>query len=208
MTRFAPPISESELPRAMLEALAASASADPADIRKAQRVVAGLDQRLALDPLASQRLTDSVAELPVRYAPFYSRLARLFDMDEAEVEQRVAQLAPAGAWRRTGLRGIRRASVSAGPLLGAASVSFVRFARGAHFPHHRHLAFEQVFILQGSYVDDAGNQHGPGDLHEMQAGSVHEFWVDEREPCIAASVHRGLRFTRWPTRLYNPFLDH
>ena len=89
----------------------------------------------------------------------------------------------------------------------SARTSFVRFAPGAHFPKHAHLGFEQVFVLEGSYTDDAGVVHGPGNLHEMVADTEHEFWVAPNEPCIAASVlHRGLSFREWPLKLFNPFL--
>ena len=61
-------------------------------------------------------------------------------------------------------------------------------------------------MLEGSYTDDDGVLHGPGDLHEMHVETEHEFWVAESEPCIAASVlHVGLRFRQWPEKFFNLF---
>ena len=205
---------DSSLPRAVREALAeaegAAGPASDADELSAGEVLermASLLDAAAPSPTSSARLLDATAVAPTRYAPFFKRLAALFDLDEATIEQRMAALADAKTWKRTGLRGVERIMVSPGPELASARTSFVRFAPGAHFPKHAHLGFEQVFVLEGSYTDDAGVVHGPGNLHEMVADTEHEFWVAPNEPCIAASVlHRGLSFREWPLKLFNPFL--
>lgn len=203
-----------ELPQAIREALA-----DVEDVDEAERSAGAehaselLDRMAALidasppSPLLEARLLSEIGAAPLRYAPFFSRLAALFDLEESAIEQRLTALRDAASWKRTGLRGVERIMVSPGPQLASAQTSFVRFAPGAHFPKHSHVGFEQVFVLEGSYTDDTGVRHGPGNLHEMVADSEHEFWVGEGEPCIAASVlHRGLRFREWPLKLFNPFL--
>lgn len=206
-----------KLPQAIREALAeveASETAEPTASETSEREASELlDQMVALleasppSPRLEARLLSETSTAPLRYAPFYSRLAALFDLEEAAIEQQLTALGSASNWKRTGLRGVERIMVSPGPHLASARTSFVRFAPGAHFPKHAHVGFEQVFVLEGSYTDDAGVHHGPGNLHEMAADTEHEFWVAEGEPCIAASVlHQGLRFREWPLKLFNPFL--
>lgn len=220
--------SRRDLPRAVREALATQVD-EPNE--SAQRDEPGLDRapldevpraeqalsfneelRMLLEPkppssAGHQRLLDAVEIAPTRYAPFFSRLSALFDLEEPVIEQLMARLASPDCWKRTGLVGVSRLEVIPGPRLGSARTSLVHFAPGGYFPHHRHLGFEQVFVMRGSYTDNDGVVHGPGDLHEMQEGTAHEFWIADDEPCIAASVlHRGLRFTRWPQKLFNPFM--
>lgn len=209
--------SDPRLPRAIREALAEAEEPAPlADLahRAAEREASELLERLTslLDPAAPSptleaRLLSETSTAPLRYAPFFARLAALFDLEESTIEQQLTALADPQSWKRTGLRGVERIMVNPGPHLASARTSFVRFAPGAHFPKHSHLGFEQVFVLEGSYTDDTGARRGPGDLHEMVADTEHEFWVGDNEPCIAASVlHRGLRFREWPLKLFNPFL--
>ncbi|HEY6729058.1 MAG TPA: cupin domain-containing protein [Polyangiaceae bacterium] len=213
---------DSRLPRAIREALADDAAVEGADVETPGNVdksasareandlldrMAALIEASAPSPSLEARLLSETRVAPLRYAPFFSRLAALFDLEESAVEQQLAALANPGSWKRTGLKGVERVMVSAGPELASARTSFVRFAPGAHFPKHAHVGFEQVFVLEGCYTDDAGVRHGPGNLHEMVADTEHEFWVAESEPCIAASVlHQGLRFREWPLKLFNPFL--
>jgi len=193
------------LPRAVREALEeADGEAEARDVL--ERMAELLDGATP-SPSLQARLLEATAVAPTRYAPFFTRLAALFDLEEAVIEQRMKALADSKNWKRTGLRGIERIEVSPGPRLASASTSFVRFAPGTHFPKHYHLGFEQVFVLEGSYTDNAGALHGPGNLHEMVADTEHEFWVAPSEPCIAASVlHRGLRFRQWPEKFFNLFM--
>jgi len=204
----------SELPKAVREALSEPSAEDIAagSVPTAQaeplleKLASLLETELGTADV-SRRLLLAVGEAPLRYAPFFSRLARLFAKNEADVERDLTQLTDASHWTKTGLKGVSRIDVTPGQALAGASTAFVRFLPGTHFPEHRHLGFEQVFVLEGSYIDETGQRHGPGDLHEMAVGTRHEFWVATTETCIAASVlHGGLRFTRFPSRLFNPFM--
>jgi len=200
---------ETPLPPAVREALADAPSDEPLADRQASELLEQMALLLESSPPSESleaRLLRETSTAPTRYAPFFARLAALFDLDEAAVEQSLQALADERSWKRTGLRGIDRIEIGPGPGLASARTSFVRFAAGAHFPKHRHLGFEQVFVLEGSYTDDDGVLHGPGNLHEMDVETEHEFWVAETEPCIAASVlHVGLRFRQWPEKFFNLF---
>jgi len=201
--------SDAPLPEAVREALADAPSDEPVADRQASELLEQMALLLESSPPSESleaRLLRETSTAPTRYAPFCARLAALFDLDEAAVEQSLQALADERSWKRTGLRGIDRIEIGPGPGLASARTSFVRFAAGAHFPKHRHLGFEQVFVLEGSYTDDDGVLHGPGNLHQMHVDTEHEFWVAETEPCIAASVlHVGLRFRQWPERFFNLF---
>ena len=59
----------------------------------------------------------------------------------------------------------------------------------------RHPGPEISFVLEGSYTDSAGRFVGPGDVHEMAAGTRHAFVVGNDGPCILAVVQVGLEFT-------------
>ena len=195
---------DERLPRAVEEAL------EESDDRQASEVVGEVARLLgptAAAPALGARLIESVSRAPLRYAPFFTRLGELFDLEEGAVERIMARLEDPKCWRRTGLRGVSRVEVAPGPRLAQASTALVRFAPGAHFPAHRHRGFEQVFVMEGSYTDDEGVVHGPGNLHEMHEDSEHEFWAAKDGPCIAASVlHHGLSFTRWPSKFFNLFM--
>lgn len=202
---------DDRLPRAFVEALTAEEAIPTEDARRqVAEVVDALSgwaesQRPSVE--VAERLLRDVGVAPLRYAPFFSRLAELLDLDEHDLERTVECLADPRSWRSTGLKGVERIEVTAGARMQTVSASFVRFAPGTHFPRHRHQGFEQVFVLEGSYTDDEGVLHGAGNLHEMQDGTEHEFWVAKSGPCIAVNVlHGGLRFTRWPAKLFNFFM--
>lgn len=152
------------------------------------------------------RLLDAVEVLPQRYAPFFDRLASLWDLPEAKLLAALERAAAPSAWRKPGLPGLRVVDVSPGPRLQGARVTLARFSAGMRFPAHRHLGPEVLFVLEGAYVDQSGRVVGPGDLHEMPGGSQHFFKVQRGGPCVAASVQFGMEFTgtlmRILTRLF------
>jgi anti-sigma factor ChrR (cupin superfamily) len=146
------------------------------------------------------RLLATVEELPLRYAPFYDRLAALWDLSEDEVQATLARAKDEGAFRATGLRGVRRMSVRGGPRLEGVALELLRLAPGARFPAHVHEGHEAVLVLEGSYRD-AGRDFEPGDAQEMPPGSVHSLRVGDGSVCVAAVVSRGFAFTSLPLRL-------
>jgi quercetin dioxygenase-like cupin family protein len=141
------------------------------------------------------RLLSDVQELPLRYAPFFERLALLWDIPEANVIAVLERSKDPLAWRKTPLPGLKVIDVEGGPGTAGAESKLVRFKPGFHFPRHRHPGHEAIFVLEGSYTDSTGHVVRPGDLHEMQPGTEHSFRVAKDEPCIAASVQAGREFT-------------
>lgn len=152
------------------------------------------------------RLAQQIEELPLRYAPFYERLGTLWDLSLADVVSVLERAREPDAWHKTPLPGLRLLDVQGGPAVSGADVHLVRFSPGMRFPKHRHPGDEALFVLEGSYKDSSGRRIGPGDLHEMPAGSEHGFVVARGEPCVAASVQRGREFTGWLIRLLSKFV--
>jgi anti-sigma factor ChrR (cupin superfamily) len=146
------------------------------------------------------RLLAAVEELPLRYAPFYGRLAALWDVSEDEVQATLARARDARAFRATGLPGVRRLPVSNRVRGDGAELELLRLAPGAHFPAHVHAGHEAVLVLEGSYRD-GGREVGPGDAQEMPPGSAHSLRVSRGAVCVAAVVSRGFVFTSLPLRL-------
>ena len=186
----APGVDASDVERSLLSLESALAEAAPASVR------AGL----AVPELAFERLEQAISEPPYRYAPFFSRAAALFDISEEALVTQLAQLQRPRAWRFAGLPGIAQVSVDAGPSVESAETLFVRFNPGVHFPGHEHTGVERVLVLEGSYTDNHGVVHRPGELREWAAGTAHSFEIDRGGPCIIASVVFGRRFDSWPLR--------
>lgn len=168
---------------------------------------AGLEPAEAELAHALRRLELSVGELPHRYAPFFSNLAQLFDWPEETVISELTRLREPRVWRFAGLPGIAKVVAQAGPALQSAETLFVRFNPGVQFPRHRHTGIERVLVLEGSYEDDAGVVHRPGELREWAVGTEHAFKVHTGAPCIFASVVYGRRFDAWPLRALASLLE-
>jgi hypothetical protein len=142
---------------------------------------------------ALERLMGAVAELPLRYAPFFARLGELYDLPEREVRALLERTRDAGAWKRAPLPGLELITVEGGPRVAGSEAYLARFAPHMKFPKHRHRGHEDVLILEGSYTDSSGKVFRSGDVHTMSAESEHSFTIDD-EPCVAAAVHGGIRF--------------
>jgi uncharacterized RmlC-like cupin family protein len=147
------------------------------------------------------RLLAAVEELPLRYAPFYERLAALWDVGEDAVQATLARAQDPRAFRATGLPGVQRLAVSSSGTAGAGvSRELLRLRPGARFPAHVHEGHEAVLVLEGSYRD-GGREFGPGDAQEMPPGSAHSLHVSDGSICVAAVLSRGFAFTSLPLRL-------
>ena len=182
---------QNDIPEFLLEALGDEARDDSA------AALAELPLLLApqLATRGRERLLSAVRPLPLRYAPFYDRLAALWDLPVTTVEDVLTRANDPSSWRKPGLPGLQLIDVEPGAALQGARVALVRFARGMRFPTHAHPGREALLVLEGSYRDSDGRHVGPGGLHEMAPGSEHSFRVGRGEPCIAASVQFGLEFT-------------
>ena len=172
------------------------------------KLTAELDETMAalLQPVAPSHLIlaqvlSSIERPPLRYAPFYARIAELFDLPEEEAIVQCARLAEPNVWSFAGLPGIKNVMVQGGPRVCGAEVMFVRFAPGMRFPRHKHDGQERVLVLEGSYVDSDGREHGTGELRVWEPGTSHGFRISSDEPCIVAAVVHGRTFEAWPLRM-------
>ena len=186
----------------------------PESDEAAASLIAELDHVMAsaLEPMNPSatllaRLQATVVSPPQRYAPFFGRVAELFDLTEAQVLSEFARLAEPDVWRFAGLPGVRNVRVRGGPRTAGAEVVFARFAPGTRFPRHRHQGVERVLVLEGEYAASDGIVHRAGELREWGAGTKHGFRVSD-EPCIIASVVFGREFEALPLRLLARALGH
>jgi quercetin dioxygenase-like cupin family protein len=147
------------------------------------------------------RLMLEVSLPPLRYAPFFDRLSELWDLPESEVRALLERSRDKGAWSRAPLPGLELIRLEGGPRIQGTEAYLARFAPGLTFPMHSHHGHEDVLILEGSYTDDRGTLYRAGDVHPMQAGAAHSFTITRDEACVAAAVHRGIRFRSLGMRL-------
>lgn len=92
---------------------------------------------------------------------------------------------------------------------GRAAVFLIHTRAGRRFPEHRHLGREDLVVLTGAFVEDAGGRGGPGgrgrarraaagDFRTYAPGSSHAPQVEPAEDCwLVTRVERGVRFTGW-----------
>jgi len=193
--------SDVEEPEFVSEALAAGEPVPP-EVHRLPEFLAPI----APSGAGLARLMQEVAEPPLRYAPFFERISRLWEMPEPEVERVLERSRSKEAWLRAPLPGLRLLRVGERGE-GRDDRYLAHFAKGMRFPVHRHRGHEAVLLLEGSYTDRGGTVFRSGDLHEMSDGSEHAFVVAPDEPCIAAVRHHGLEFSsRW-VRLLARFFD-
>jgi anti-sigma factor ChrR (cupin superfamily) len=189
-----------DLPDFVREALDDEAAEHALDATEADLGLSSLLDERSASADARARLLAAIEQPPLRYAPFYARVAELFDLTEEAAARELARLKDPRTWQFAGLPGIHNVGVRGGPRVRSAETLFVRFAPGTHFPGHQHTAPEQVFVLEGSYTDSHGTEHRQGELREWAAGTEHSFEVAKSEPCIFASVVFGRRFDAWALR--------
>jgi quercetin dioxygenase-like cupin family protein len=141
-----------------------------------------------------EQLMIEVSQPPLRYAPFFERLSNLWDLPESDVQNLLERSRDKSQWSRAPLPGLELIRLQGGPRIQGTEAYLARFAPGLTFPLHSHHGHEDVLVLEGSYTDDRGRVYRSGDVHSMHAGDSHSFTVARDEPCVAAAVHRGIRF--------------
>jgi len=154
----------------------------------------------------AERLRAAVAELPLRYAPFFDRLAGLWELPEAQVRSELERAKDPSQWQSQMLPGVRVFDVArardSDPDLQA---RLMRFEPGARFPRHRHRGAEQLLVLEGAYADGSGLTVHAGQQQSMIEGSEHELRIIGSVPCVAAVSEHGIAFTgpllRWVNAL-------
>lgn len=85
---------------------------------------------------AEARLVEEV-QGPLRYGPFFSQIAELFDWSEQEVEATLAEAVSPRFWKLTAQPGVRVHRVTPGKGLPGVTSQFVRFSPGIRFPTER-----------------------------------------------------------------------
>jgi hypothetical protein len=158
----------------------------------------------ASQPRGAERLVRAVSELPLRYAPFFRRIAGLWQVSDEQVLRELTRARDPRAWRPTWLLGVKTFEVQAARATGRSRL--LCFGAGVRFPKHRHRAAERVLVLEGSYVDSTGCEVRAGDEQLMPAGSEHRLQVLGGGDCVAAVSESGIDFTgpwlRWASRLF------
>lgn len=155
----------------------------------------------------AERLQVAVATLPLRYAPFFGRLAELWQLSELQVIGELERAREPQSWRRTLLGGLRQFEVRGSSPGDGPRARLLSFEPGLTFPQHRHQGTERVLVLEGRYADDSGEQVGPGEEQTMAAGSEHRLHILGDVRCMAAVSERGVSFVApWLERLLRPLL--
>jgi len=127
------------------------------------------------------------------WAPFVRRAASLLDVDADAMGTLFTAMDDADRWMPGPGDGIELFHIDAGPAVAGAITGFVRLAPGATFPHHRHVGFEDVLVLEGSFSDEHGEVVA-GMEAPRPASSAHETRAGVRG-CVYLAVSRdGLAF--------------
>jgi predicted ChrR family anti-sigma factor len=203
------PVTEDLHPDFAVEALEGAA---PAEQRALLEVVHRLPEALpaAAGPAALRtRLLAETSREPERYAPFTRTLSELYDLPRQDIRVLLERAAQPGAWKVSGLPGIKKLPVHAGANRRGAQTYLVKLAAGVRFPEHHHDGLETVLIMAGSYTESSGKVYQTGDIHLMEPGTAHSFTIAKDEDCIAATLlHGGLNFRSLPLRLLARILGH
>jgi quercetin dioxygenase-like cupin family protein len=146
--------------------------------------------------VGAARLSGAVAELPLRYAPFFRRLAELWELPEASVVTELTRAKDPRSWKVTLVRGLRTFDVKRPVTAPAASARarLLRFAPGALLPRHDHRGSETVLVLEGSYADASGVEVHAGESQTMTEHSAHALRILGDAPCVAAVLEHGVDF--------------
>lgn len=110
-----------------------------------------------------------------RFAHHAGAVGRLTDWSEEEGLSYLARIDSEG-WEASDVPGAEVIHLKGKGPSAAAIVGFVRVAQGSTFIEHTHLGQEQVYVLQGRFIDGP-QEYGPGDVATMEAGSSHGFAV-------------------------------
>ncbi len=142
-------------------------------------------------PSARSRLLTAATVGPMRHAPFFERLAQLFDLSREAIVRVLRQAASESSWEAGPHPSIRVLHFQGGPALAGADTGLVRMPPDFVWPSHRHEGVERTLILEGQYVESGGRTYRAGDVHEMGPGSVHSFTVSPGTPLLLAVALSG-----------------
>ncbi len=143
--------------------------------------------------LAFARLSGAVAELPLRYAPFFSRLSALWELPEDRIVAELTRANDPRSWSWSLVRGLKTFEVKRDGA-SAAHARLLHFAPGSLLPKHRHRGAERVLVLEGSYADASGFEVQAGEMQTTSEHSEHELRILGDVPCVAAVTEHGVDF--------------
>src|SRR4051812_41840304 len=81
-----------------------------------------------------ERLMIEVSQAPLRYAPFFERLAELWDLPESDVRGLLERARDKRNFRKAPLPGLELMAVHGGPRIAGADAFLASFAAGMTFP--------------------------------------------------------------------------
>jgi hypothetical protein len=142
-------------------------------------------------PALRSRLLAAATTGPMRHAPFFDELARLFDLGVDAVVRILERAGSDAEWEPGPHPAVRLFHLEPGPSLATADAGFVRMPASFEWPAHRHTAVERVLILEGGYRDSEGRIYRPGDIHEMGPETEHSFTTLPESPLLLALVLHG-----------------
>jgi hypothetical protein len=145
----------------------------------------------AAPPALRSRLLSAATTGPMRHAPFFDELARLFDLGVDAVVRILENAGNESSWEPGPHPALRLVHLEPGPSLAAADAGFVRMPASFDWPSHRHTGVERVLILEGGYRESGGRVYRAGDTHEMGPNTEHSFTVLPDSPLLLALVLHG-----------------
>ena len=124
-----------------------------------------------------------------RLSYFTAQVAALFDLSSEDAAALLARAERNEGWEEGPGPGVFVMTVNAGPKVPEALTALVKLTSGATFPKHPHFGPERVVVLEGGYRDSFGVEVWRGEVHDMGAGTEHDFVAFDGIGCVCASVN-------------------
>ena len=134
------------------------------------------------------RLLAAVSGRADRFAPFFEKLSRFFDLSVEKVQAVLERAERESEWQPGPLPWVSLFHLEGGAAIAGLDAGFVRLKKGMPFPRHRHGGSERVLVLQGGYYDHEQRFYGPGDAHDMVEGSEHALQMVSDEDVLLAVI--------------------
>jgi len=89
-------------------------------------------------------------------------------------------------WQSTPIPGTQIHYFSGGPAASNLTCGLMIVKPGVIFPAHQHKGREWISVIQGSIIDNSGNQYHAGDFIVSQPGTWHSFKVNSKDSFVFA----------------------
>ncbi len=140
-----------------------------------------------------ERLMGTVSKTH-RFPDFEERVATLVELPLEKIREFMLGIDTKEPWLPGPIPGMDFFHFEGGASVKNAITGFTRIAPGITFPEHEHVGEECVLVMQGSFRDADGEEHGVGDEVWLPADSSHTFEVTSKIPLLyLAIVQGGLR---------------